>query len=428
MGRLRDAIKNGSRRAAELMPLRADRREWSAPTLSETRVDPWRQEALADTMLWIAEQVRQESGADRLAVERVAYVRATGQAGIGFSKRRADSVVLYAGAQDAEALAELTGRPGSANRWNGNGRKRPLPTLGSSIEEQRDMLYDFVRVVAAEVRTPIADAPEHRQPEYGVKYSEPVDYRPLGPEEYTEWKWRQVDVEQTRFDAAVNDVWVKGNFDAVVSRLNRNPYLRDRPLIDNKTFSKLMAKAPVERSEHGSVPDAERPAKLELTDREQAVKGFLEDLADRSGVDREVFISGAHNAPHSQQAWQMAGALMSNSRLSSLSDAKYGEVREELSVVVDEQTARLVSGDLPAAEARHEATERVLGALRDLEAEAAPAADVVQEKIVDPRVGVADPGSTAAGQAEGLSEPPAGDGAVPAYRPVQAQSQSPRIG
>jgi hypothetical protein len=148
---------------------------------------------------------------------------------------------------------------------------------------------------------------------------------------------------------------------------------------------------------------ADRPDSLELDRTDTAVKGFLDDLAAQSGTDSATFLNEVQVAPPAQKSWQIANSLMANSALRDLDPEKYLEAKEKLSVVVDEQAWTLTT----ASQHPQTASGQVIIALRSLEAEASPSPRTApQQRFIDPRAGVAEPGSASA-------VPTTGDGSAP---------------
>ncbi len=302
---------------------------------------------------------------------------------------------LHVGDRQWEVLGELTGQSGTE--------------FGSSIGEQRDTLFELVAKEADRIRVNAPDAPDHRLPVEGRHFVDPGDVR------------------EAAFSLRVNNVWVQQNFGAVVDGL------RAEGLVTDQTARQLLEKSPKDRESMqrwaselatGELSEdvyhrlADRPDSLELDRTDTAVKGFLDDLAAQSGTDSATFLNEVQVAPPAQKSWQIANSLMANSALRDLDPEKYLEAKEKLSVVVDEQAWTLTT----ASQHPQTASGQVIIALRSLEAEASPSPRTApQERFIDPRAGVAEPGSASA-------VPTTGDGSAQRSDHPHSRNQGQHLG
>lgn len=302
---------------------------------------------------------------------------------------------LHVGDRQWEVLGELTRQSGTE--------------FGSSIGEQRDTLFELVAKSADRFRVNAPDAPDHRLPIEDRHFVDPGDVR------------------EAAFSHRVNNVWLQQNFGAVVNGLRAEGVLTDQ------TAQQLLEKSPKDRESMerwagelaaGQLTEgvyhrlADRPDSLELDRTDTAVKGFLDDLAAQSGTDSAMFLNQVQVAPPAQKSWQIAGSLMENSALRDLDPEKYLEAKEKLSVVVDEQAWTLTTASQPS----QAASGQVIAALKGLEADAAPSPRTApQERFIDPREGVAEPGS-------GSAVPVTGDGSAPRSDHPHSRNQGQHLG
>lgn len=302
---------------------------------------------------------------------------------------------LHVGDRQWEVLGELTGQSGTK--------------FGSSIGEQRDTLFELVAKSADRFRVNAPDAPDHRLPIEDRHFVDPGD------------------VHEAAFSHRVNNVWLQQNFGAVVQGL------RSEGVVTDRTARQLLEKSPKDRESMerwagelaaGEMTEgvyhrlADRPDSLELDRTDTAVKGFLDDLAVQSGTDSATFLNQVQVAPPAQKSWQIAGSLMENSALRDLDPEKYLQAKEKLSVVVDEQAWTLTTASQPT----HAASSQVITAFKSLEAEAVPSPRTApQERFIDPRAGVAEPGSASA-------VPATGDGSAPRSDHPQSRNQGQHLG
>lgn len=249
---------------------------------------------------------------------------------------------LYLDERSFEVIGELTGKTG--RRWGEQ-------DLGSTVDEQRDTLYEVVQMAARSAESPAQDAPEHRKPHI----DEGSDGRPWPSPTRGDDAWnRAATIEQHLFSNDVGSVWVKANFARVLDDLRQPHHLLSH--LSDRAFKKLAGSAPLEplsrhsteqRLADGEIgPRAAKarlkpPKTLELTRIEQGMRGFLDDMADRAGVDRDEFLNLVTAAPPAQKAWQIAGSLLSAGP--QLAAGEYPEAREKLSVAID-RAVRALNG------------------------------------------------------------------------------------
>ncbi|MDX2972012.1 hypothetical protein [Kribbella solani] len=288
---------------------------------------------------------------------------------------------LNVGGRAWEVIGEMTGQSRA-----GFGQ----PAFGSAVEEQRDVLFALVAEEADRAAIGAPDAPPHRPP-----------YEASGPG-YPRQRLNSL---------AVSEIWLQRKFGEVVDAM------RTDGIVSDQTARRLLAQAPKDVAVVASYGRAladgtldpksyqertARPANLQLSRSATAVQGLLDDLAKQAGANPRLFIREVHLASPPQKSWQIAGRLLANSPLQAQSPEKYLETKEQLSVVVEAQLGTLTATAPRDPEAaREQARAGILEALGKLEAAAAtPEAPAVQEKFIDPRVGVAQPG--------GASAPPPG--------------------
>ncbi|MEU4191553.1 hypothetical protein AB0E69_06630 [Kribbella sp. NPDC026611] len=347
----------------------------------------------------VALAVQEHSGASQVAFWRAELGTDADTKLVRWEGGRQDGR-LYLGQRSFEVIGELAGR---------TGRPWGEPDLGSSIDEQRDTLYELVAVAAHSAESPAPDAPAHRRPHL----DEGVDGLPQSMRRGDEAWNRAATIEQHLFSHEVNALWAKTNFGPILDRLRAPQGVLAH--LNDRTFRELAGSAPLDpgrrRQTEGHLAEgviskgtAKRllrpPKTLELTTREEAVRGFLDDLADRAGVERAAFLNTVMTAPPAQKAWQIAGALLASTPVPA---EVYAETRERLSVAID-RVAPAVSTE----ESRHRATAEVDRAVQAIRSDHG-----IQSASEAPQVEARSAEGQSAGQAPRVDTPAtAGNGVV----------------